>query len=63
MDANILMELLGSYGFPIVCCGAMFWYMTQQDKRHKEEVDKLSEAINNNTLIITKLYEAITRGE
>lgn len=50
-----IVSLIGSLGFPIVACGAMFWKMNDQDKKHKEEMDKMSEAINNNT----KALEAI----
>lgn len=23
-------NMIGNYGFPIVCCGAMFWYMVKK---------------------------------
>ncbi len=55
MDVNALTTLIGSLGFPIVSCIALFWYMTKIESQHKEEIKKLSEAINNNTNVITQL--------
>lgn len=57
MDANTIIQLVGSLGFPIVMCGALFWRMVKSDEQHKEEMDKLSEALNNNTIAITKLSD------
>lgn len=55
MDANTIIQLVGSLGFPIVMCGGLFWRMVKSDEQHKAEMDKLSEALNNNTIALTKL--------
>ena len=62
MDANTIIQLVGSLGFPIVMCGALFWRMVKSDEQHKEEMDKLSEALNNNTIAITKLSDNLDKG-
>lgn len=59
MDYNILAQLVGTLGFPIVCCGALFWRMNKTDDQHKEEMNKISEAVNNNTIALTKLAEKL----
>lgn len=59
MDVNVITSLIGSLGFPIACCIALFWYMTKMAKQHKEEMDKMSEAINNNTNVMNRLIEKI----
>lgn len=59
MDVNTLIQLVGSLGFPIVCCGALFWKMVKTDERHKEEMDKVTEALNNNTIALTKLSDKL----
>lgn len=51
------MQYISTVGFPIVACGAMGWYITQQNKNHKEEVDHMVKAIENNTIALTKLLE------
>lgn len=59
MDANIIMQAISTLGFPIVVSVAMFWKMNEQDKDHKEEMAKVTEAINNNTLTIQKLIDKL----
>lgn len=61
MDVNALTTLVGSLGFPIVACGAMFYEMHQQSKRHAEEMEKVSDALNNNTLALTELKDKLNK--
>ena len=63
MDVNTVMQLVTTLGFPIVCCIALFCRMIKSDENHKAEMDKLSEALNNNTLAINKLNERLNHGE
>lgn len=57
MTAVDVANMIGNYGFPIVCCGAMFWYMIKKDSQHKEESEKMRKAIENNTLVIQQLVD------
>lgn len=61
MDVNSLIQLVGSLGFPIVACGALFWCMVKSDEQHKEEMNKISEALNNNTRALVKLTERLDK--
>lgn len=61
MDANAIIQIVGSLGFPIVMCGALFWRQIKFDEQHKEEMDKLSEALNNNTQAIIKLSDNLDK--
>lgn len=61
MDVNALIQLVGSLGFPIVACGALFWRMVKSDEQHKEEMNKMSEALNNNTSALVKLTERLDK--
>ncbi len=61
MDVNLLIQLVGSLGFPIVAYGALFWRMVKSDEQHKEEMSKISEALNNNTNALVKLTERLDR--
>lgn len=65
MNTEIL-QLIGSYGFPIIACVGMAWYVyTQQaenrkdikdlQESHKLEMEKITEALNNNTMAIHDL--------
>lgn len=61
MDVNSLIQLVGSLGFPIVACVALFWRMVKSDEQHKEEMNKISEALNNNTSALVKLTERLDK--
>lgn len=61
MDVNVLIQLVGSLGFPIVACGALFWRMVKSDEQHKEEMGKMSDALNNNTAALLKLTEKLDK--
>ena len=57
MDPNIIMQAISTLGFPIVVAAALFWKMNRQDQDHKEEMQKVTEAVNNNTLALQKLVD------
>lgn len=56
----MLITAISTVGFPIVMCGALFWKMDKQDKEHKEEMNKSTEAINNNTVVLQKLMQMLS---
>lgn len=56
---NMVVQIIQSVGFPIVCCGALFWYMIKQRDVHREETDKLAQALNNNTQAIIELKDKL----
>lgn len=66
VDANAVISLIQSVGFPIVMCGLMGWYVkyitdknreeiAQEREAHKQEMNQVITAINNNTIVIGKL--------
>lgn len=57
MELNDILQAISTVGFPIVCCCVMFWQSRENSKLHKEESDKWSEALMNNTLAIQKLTD------
>lgn len=63
MDVSGLIQIVGSLGFPIAACIAVFWYLMKESENHKEEVNKLSEALQNNTIAITKLCDELEKGD
>lgn len=58
--AQMVITAISTVGFPIVMCGALFWKMDKQDKEHKEEMNKTTEAINNNTVVLQKLMQMLS---
>lgn len=68
MDANAIVSMIGSVGFPIVACLGMAWYVKYQTdqnnkevkdmrEEHRAEIQRVTEALNNNTLAIQKLSD------
>ena len=61
MDVSGIIQVVGSLGFPIAACIAVFWYLMHESENHKSEVANLSEAIQNNTLALTKLCDELEK--
>ena len=59
MEFNDIITAICTVGFPIVAYGALFWDVLKKDTEHKTEVEKMTEAINNNTIALTKLIERL----
>lgn len=55
MDVDLLTQLIGSLGFPIVACIYMAVTQQKSEERHSKEVDELRKAVNNNTNVMVKL--------
>ena len=73
MDTQGIITLIQSVGFPIVMCGLMAWYVkyitdknrdqiTAEREAHKEEMNEVVKAINNNTLVIERLIAKLDVG-
>lgn len=71
-------QLISSLGFPIVACMCMALYVKEQTKANREDVkelnaqhskemnsfkDEIKEALDNNTIALTKLCERLEREE
>ncbi len=74
MEWEGLIQAITTVGFPIVCCIAMMWYVkyvTDQNReeiaklneQHKQEMSEVTQAINNNTLALTRLCDMMQGGE
>ncbi len=59
MEGIDLVSMVSSVGFPIVCCFILCWYVFQQNKSHKEEIDSIRKSLDDNTLIITRLVDKL----
>lgn len=57
MDVTMVTQLIGSLGFPIVCCGALFWYLVKEKEAHKEEMKELRKSVDANTTAINSLCQ------
>lgn len=69
---NDIITAISTLGFPIVACIGMGWYVkyqtdintkevTEMRKEHKQEIDKVTKALNDNTLVIQKLCDKLDK--
>lgn len=65
-----MVSLVSTFGFPIACCLILLYYVFKLNeshkaevseimKEHKEEVKQMTDAINSNTLVLTKLLDKL----
>lgn len=47
MDVTVVTQLIGSIGFPIVACGALFWQMNKNEERNAQVISDLTHAIDD----------------
>ena len=47
---NSIGQFVGTYGFPIVMCGLLFWYMVKEQRETRQ-------VIEGNTKILVRLLE------
>ena len=63
MSYDQIVTLIGSVGFPIVCVFAMLYIFRQiiikMEDSHKEELTKVTEAINNNTQVVSEMKKEL----
>lgn len=55
MDAATLSQIIGSLGFPIAMCIYLTYSNNKANEAHKEEIDKLRQTVENNTIAMIKL--------
>lgn len=57
MDVGTVVQSISNYGFPIVMCVILMWYVNNQEDRYKTSLEKLNESLNNNTLALQALLQ------
>lgn len=62
MDVAAVSQIIGSLGFPIVACVALFYQMNKDNEQRREEYQELQKAITNNTVALTEL-SVLLKGE
>lgn len=61
MEIETIASLIGSLGFPIAACIAMFSMLNKEREAHKEEMNELKQALNNNTLALQSLADNLDK--
>lgn len=63
MNFADVLQAVSTVGFPIVMCFGACWYCVNQTKEHKEEMNKITEAINNNTVVMNQMLEHMRKED
>lgn len=59
MDANTIVTMIGSLGFPIVACIGMAVFCNRIISDNRMDYKEITQAINNNTVVIQKLADKL----
>lgn len=54
-----IINSISTVGFPIVMTLLLLYYLREQDKDHKEEMQHITDALNNNNIILAELKEIL----
>lgn len=55
MELTTILQLISTVGFPIAMCIYLLFYIKSFDEKYCQQLTNMSKAIENNTLVITKL--------
>lgn len=59
MDVTVITQLVSTVGFPIAMCSLMSYYIKYTEDKHREEIDTMRDALNNNTMVLQKLVDKL----
>ena len=59
MDISQLGTLISQYGFPIVACGALFWYIVNESRENRKVTEELRDIVKANTEAMKELIELV----
>lgn len=60
---EIFKDLVSNVGVPVACLVVTFKLWNKEREDHKASEEKMTEAINNNTLALNKLAERIDNND
>lgn len=59
MEIDAMSTLVSTVGFPIAMCIFLVIIVYNMNKNHKDEMNDVKEALNQNTLVIQKLTDKL----
>ncbi len=61
MDFAVIVDFIQNTATPLICLVGMFYLLTENNKSHKEQENKMVDAVTNNTLVIQKLCDMLDK--
>lgn len=59
MDIPTIFNAISTIGFPAAMCIILLLQMNKQNEAHRDEITTLTNALNNNTLVVQKLVDKL----
>lgn len=59
MDLTAVTNLISTIGFPIAISLVLMWYIMKLNDNHSNEVKALTNALNNNTVILQRVCDKL----
>ena len=53
-------QVISSIGFPIAICLILLWFIKDMLEKHKDETNKFTESLNNNTLVLQRVCDMLS---
>lgn len=57
MEYDIILSAISQLGFPVAVCLGCFWFINKMQDNHREDLKNMTDAVNNNTLVMQKLLD------
>lgn len=55
-----IMQVISTTGFPIAICLVLLWFIKDILEKHKDETNKFTESLNNNTLVLQRVCDMLS---
>ena len=63
METNEIVQTISNFGFPVLMCLLLFYYIRNEQKKANETLQELRQAIDRNTTIIELFIKDKSGGQ
>ena len=63
METNEIVQIISNFGFPVLMCLLLFYYIRNEQKKANETLQELRQAIDRNTTIIELFIKDKSSGQ
>lgn len=63
MTTPEIFNLIGSYGFPIIACMAMFYFVQTTLKAMQQSISEMKKTVEQNTTVMNTLVNLLSKDD
>lgn len=63
MTTPEIFNLIGSYGFPIIACMALFYFVQTTLKAMQQSISEMKKAVEQNTTVMNTLVNLLNKDD